>query len=410
MKKLGVYIHIPFCASKCAYCDFYSITNAKKLMPKYQQALIAHIRESRPQLDGYYIDTVYFGGGTPSYYGAARLIEIFETLKECGQVLLDSEVTAEVNPDSITLDDLIKMRKAGFNRLSVGVQSANDNTLQNLGRRHNFAKAEKAIQNARKAGFENISVDLMYGLPSQSREDWANTISRTLTLKPDHFSCYALKIEEGTPLYVFKDSPFMPDEDTQADMYLYAVEELARHGYPQYEISNFARRGYESKHNMKYWRGDEYIGFGAAAHSYIGGLRYSYIANAAAYSDNIITGGIIVDQREEISKPEQAGEYLMLGLRTVMGITAQEYANIYPCSFDKIEKLLRYYQKKGWAIEQNGRWRLTPEGFLISNVLIGQLLEAQTQQRVTGTPWLQSDFNTESQISMFEKRAEERFS
>lgn len=273
-KNLGVYIHIPFCAGKCAYCDFYSLAGRDKLMPDYQSAVIHHIREYSPQLKGYLTDTVYFGGGTPSYYGAARLIAIFDALKKYGRVLVDSEVTAEMNPDSMEKQGLIKMRRAGFNRLSIGVQSTNDKTLDTLGRRHTFAQAEASIDMAREAGFNNISIDLMYGLPSQAKDDWAETLGRAVSLKPDHISCYGLKIEKNTPMYIFRDSPFIPDEDVQADMYLYAVGELSRFGYRQYEISNFAYRGMECRHNIKYWRGGEYLGIGAAAHSYIGSRRY----------------------------------------------------------------------------------------------------------------------------------------
>ncbi len=254
-KNIGIYIHIPFCASKCAYCDFYSLVGKQSMMPKYQSALLQHIRESEAQLDGYYIDTVYFGGGTPSFYGAERLVELFDMLKRYGSVYKNAEVTVEVNPDSITYNDLVHMRRAGINRLSIGVQSTNDKVLKNIGRRHNFAQAEQAMQNARKAGFENVSIDLIYGLPSQSKESWAETVTRAIAMKPDHVSCYGLKLEEGTPLYMFRDSPFIPDDDTQADMYLYAVDTLARFGYKQYEISNFAVRGFESRHNLKYWQG-----------------------------------------------------------------------------------------------------------------------------------------------------------
>ena len=409
-KNIGVYIHIPFCARKCAYCDFYSMQGSvgTALMPEYHKALLRHIAESAPQLRGYYIDTVYFGGGTPSFYGAGRLIELFEALKSTGSVLIDCEVTAEVNPDSVTKADLTKMRRAGFNRLSVGVQSTNDDMLRRLGRLHSFSQAEEAVVNARLAGFKNVSIDLMYGLPSQSRDDWADTLTRAAALKPDHISCYGLKLAEGTELYIFKDTPFIPDDDTQADMYLYAVEALSRFGYPQYEISNFARRGFESRHNMKYWRGEEYISFGAAAHSYVGGLRYNYIADAAEYTRRIMSGDPVVDQTEEITKREQASEYLMLGLRTVQGISEEEYRKIYPCSFELIEEKLEFCAKHGFAEKNDGRWSFTPRGFLVSNALIGEILEAQTQQRAIYAQALRPEQEaTQITMSMFDKKQEE---
>jgi putative oxygen-independent coproporphyrinogen III oxidase len=407
-KNIGIYIHIPFCAGKCAYCDFYSLAGRDKLMPEYQHAILHHIKEYTPQLDGYLTDTVYFGGGTPSYYGSDRLISIFNALKKHGHVLLDAEVTAEVNPDSVTKADLVRLRRAGFNRLSIGVQSANDALLKSLGRRHTFSDAEETFKNAREAGFKNISIDLIYGLPSQSKDDWADTLNRAAALKPEHVSCYGLKIEEGTPLYIYKDSPFLPDDDTQADMYLYAVETLSRFGLKQYEVSNFARRGYESRHNMKYWYGEEYLGFGAAAHSYIGGMRYNYIADLEKYCENVMAGKSVVDLTEEITDFERASEYLMLRLRTTKGISEKEYYDIYPCSMDMAVKMLRFYESQGWAVFADDRWSFTPQGFLISNALIGEILEMQTKQRsLMCKPWQKQDDEVRSQITFFDAKPEE---
>jgi len=213
------------------------------------------------------------------------------------------------------------------------VQTSDDGLLKSLGRRHTFADAEETVKNAREAGFENISVDLIYGLPSQTRDAWAETLSRAAALKPEHISCYGLKIEEGTQLYIYKDSPFIPDDDTQADMYLYAVEALERYGYKQYEISNFARRGYESRHNLKYWMGEEFLGFGPGAHSYIGGRRYSFVADLEKYTENVLSGQSVVDLSEEITDFERASEYLMLRLRTTRGISEKEYTDIYPAAW-----------------------------------------------------------------------------
>ncbi|MCQ2452298.1 MAG: radical SAM family heme chaperone HemW [Oscillospiraceae bacterium] len=376
-KTLGIYVHIPFCARKCSYCDFYSLAGSSALMPKYHKALLAHIRESAPQLAGYYTDTVYFGGGTPSLYGASRLIEVLNAIKTNGRLLLDSEITAEMNPDSVTLAELKSMRKAGFNRISIGVQSTNDEILKKIGRLHTYAQAEQAVAAARAAGFKNISIDLMYGLPGQTRELWAEDLSRAMALKPDHISCYGLKLAENTEMYILKDSPFLPDDDTQADMYLYAVEYLTRQGYRQYEISNFAKKGYESRHNLKYWTGAEYLGFGAAAHSFIGSCRFGNLASIEGYCSALAEGGPIVDQYEKINAFERASEYLMLGLRTNRGICAEEYRRIYPADFSGIEDRLTTCAGYGWAVESNGFWHFTPKGFLISNVLIGQVLDAQ---------------------------------
>lgn len=407
-KRVGIYIHIPFCKSKCAYCNFYSLsafTGGDELIPAYQSAVIRHIEEYAAQLDGYLIDTVYFGGGTPSHYGASKLINILSALKNNGHVLLDSEITAEVNPGTITKDEMIKLRRAGFNRLSIGVQSADDAVLESLGRTHTFADSKAAVDNARQAGFDNLSLDIIYGLPSQSKDDWAQTVGRVAGLKGDHISCYGLKIEEGTQLYVFKDSPYLPDDDAQADMYLYAVEVLDRFGYKQYEVSNFAKRGFESRHNMKYWLGEEYIGFGPGAHSYVGRCRYSFTEDVEAYIEQIKLGWRIVEHDEEMSDFENAGEYLMLRLRTVHGISQDEYFSIYRLKMDFILELLEKYEENGWAQFSDGRWRFTPKGFMLSNRLIGELLEAQTRQRTQiSKPWQTEADGEDKQMTLFDKR------
>ena len=398
-------MHIPFCASKCAYCNFYSLAGSEKLIPAFHSAVLRHIKEYSAQLDGYLIDTVYFGGGTPSHYGAGRLVGIFNALKKRGHVLLDAEVTAEINPGSITKEDLLKLRRAGFNRLSIGVQSTDDKTLKSLGREHTFSDAETTVRDARLAGFENISVDIIYGLPSQDKDSWAETVARAAALKAEHISCYGLKIEEDTPLYVFKDSPFLPDDDAQADMYLYAVETLTRFGYKQYEISNFARRGYESKHNIKYWYGEEYIGFGPGAHSYIGRCRYSFVEDIEKYIERVKLGQVVVEYSEEMSDFENAGEYLMLRLRTIHGISEEEYYDIYRLKMDNILELMRKYEENGWMLHKDGRWRFTPKGFMLSNTLIGELLEAQTNQRTKiSKPWQTITGTEETQMTLFDKR------
>lgn len=389
-KKLGIYIHIPFCASKCGYCDFYSLAGCDKLMPKYHNALLQHIRESAMQLQQYYTDTVYFGGGTPSYYGARRICDVFNTLKRSGLVYKTAEVTVEVNPDSTKYHDLVALRNEGVNRLSIGAQSANDDLLKLINRRHTWKQVEQTVQNARRAGFDNISLDLIYGLPSQTKEDWAISLNRALELAPDHLSCYGLKLEEGTPLYSYKNSVILPDDDAQADMYLYTCETLERHGYHQYEISNFAKPGKESKHNLKYWQMKDYMGFGPGAASCVGGIRYSYVKDLQKYISGMQSGDTIIDEYEKTSLLDQAAEYLMLGMRTVRGISPKEYHSIYRSDFAPLEELLREYERKGWAVNSTGRWHFTPAGFLLSNLLIGLMLDKQAEYKHSGNPWVDS--------------------
>lgn len=398
-KTLGIYIHIPFCASKCAYCDFNSRAGMEKLMPKYHNALLRHIREAAPQLREYYADTVYFGGGTPSYYGAGRLADIFNALKRAALIYKTAEVTVEANPDSVRYRDLLLLRSEGVNRLSLGAQSANDDILKLIGRRHSWKQVLMAVKNARSAGFDNLSLDLIYGLPSQTKEDWADTLNRALDLGPEHLSCYGLKLEPGTPMYEYRDSPILPDDDEQADMYLYTCETLERFGYRQYEISNFAKPGFQSKHNLKYWLLKDYMGFGPGAASCAGGARYSYVKDLAEYISGVQSDKTILDEYEEIGLLDRAAEYIMLGMRTVRGISEKEYHNLYRSDFAPLEELLGEYQRKGWAVQENGRWHFTPAGFLLSNLLIGLLLDKQGEYKLFGNPWVDS-------MDLFAEKAE----
>lgn len=388
-RMLGIYIHIPFCASKCAYCDFYSLPGKEGKMARYQEALLRHIEEAAPQLEPYYIDTLYFGGGTPSYYGAKNICGIFSTLKRTAKVLKSSEVTVEMNPDSVSREDLKLLKAEGVNRISLGMQSANDDILRLIGRRHSFRQVEQAVRLARAEGFDNISLDLIYGLPSQTKNDWADTLSKAIALHPQHLSCYGLKIEEGTPISSYLGSELLPSDDDQADMYLYMTDTLEHYGYAQYEISNFSLPGRESKHNLKYWQLDDYMGFGPAAHSFVDGVRYSYVRDLDRYINGVFGGDNIIDEFEKTDKLDRAAEYIMLGMRTVRGISRREYISIYRSGFDKIEYLLSEYEKKGWARQTGERWSFTSSGFLLSNILIGTLLEAQSQEKMTANPWIQ---------------------
>ena len=395
-RMLGIYIHIPFCASKCSYCDFYSLAGHESKMDKYQSARLKHIEETAPQMEPYYIDTLYFGGGTPSFYGAKRICEIFNTLKRSAKVLKSAEVTVEMNPDSVTQEDLKMLRAEGVNRISLGVQSANDDILRLIGRRHTIKQAEQAVRMARAEGFDNISIDLIYGLPSQTKNDWADTLSKSIALRPAHFSCYGLKVEDGTPMCKYRGSPFLPSDDEQADMYLYMTEILEHYGYPQSEISNFSLPSKESKHNLKYWRLDDYMGFGPGAHSCVDGLRYSYVRNLDKYIEGVFGNSDIIDEYEKTDKLDKAAEYIMLGMRTVRGISRDEYNSVYRSGFDRIEYLLGEYAKKGWTILNGDRWSFTSSGFLLSNILIGTLLEAQSQEKMSANPWI-ADSSTEAE-------------
>ena len=376
---LGIYIHVPFCRSKCQYCDFYSLTNKDdKLMDGYLHAICAHIKESGALAPGYRVDTIYFGGGTPSFFGADGMATIMSAIRRAFDVDAGAEITFEANPDSVSDKFLGRMRAEGFNRVSLGIQCDDDEILKKIGRPHDYAQAVSAVQRIRKAGFRNLSVDLMYGLPNQTLNGWKDTLERVLTLNPEHISCYGLKLEEGTPMYEYKDFLNLPDDDLQADMYLAMVEILRTRGFRQYEISNFARKGLYSRHNMKYWTGGEYLGFGPNASSDFAGRRFTIIRDLQGYIDGIKNGGEVLEDIEDIPIRERAGEYLMMRLRTSTGIIKEEYERQYLLPFGPIEEALEKCRAFGHAARnEEGRWRLTPKGFLISNSIISDLLLIQ---------------------------------
>ncbi len=376
---LGLYIHVPFCRSKCQYCDFYSLaTKDDSLIDGYLDAVCDHIKEAGELAPGYKVDTIFFGGGTPSFFGAEGIAVILTTIRRNFDVDDGAEITVECNPDSVSDRLLRRLRAEGVNRLSLGIQSDDDEMLKKLGRPHTYSQAVMAYQRMRKAGFRNISVDLMYGLPGQDIQDWAETLDNVLRLNPEHVSCYALKVEEGTPFAELKDVLNLPDDDTQAEMYLTAVDTLKGRGFRQYEISNFCRKGLTSRHNLKYWTGGEYLGFGPGASSDFAGKRYSLKRDLQAYISGIRDGGDIIEDLQEIPNRERAGEYLMLRLRTSQGIEAREYEKMYLLPFAPLEEVMEKRRRLYHATQTDtGRWVLTPKGFLVSNDIISDLLLAQ---------------------------------
>ena len=379
--SLGLYVHVPFCRSKCQYCDFYSLPcKDDKLMDGYLDAVCAHIKEAGALAPNHKVDTVYFGGGTPSFFGAEGMAVILTTIRRNFDVDNNAEITFEANPDSISEKLLHRLRAEGFNRVSLGIQCDDDEILKKLGRPHTYAQAVTAYQRIRKAGYRNVSVDLMYGLPGQTLADWQETLDNVLKLLPEHISCYGLKVEEGTPLYEYKDAANLPGDDLQADMYLAAVEMLRSRGYRQYEISNFARKGLYSRHNMKYWTGGEYLGFGPSASSDFAGKRFTLSRDLQAYLQGIRDGGEVMEVVQDIPLRERAGEYLMLRLRTSAGIAADEYERMFLLPFEPLAEVLAKHRSLGYVgINDEGRWYLTPKGYLISNTIISDLLVAQDE-------------------------------
>jgi len=383
VKPLGLYIHIPFCKSKCIYCDFYSLPRAEDRMDRYVSALCRQLAEIAQRTTAHTVDSVYLGGGTPSYLGEKRLRHILKTVKKHYHLSRDAEITLEANPDSAgDWRALRSLRRAGMNRLSLGVQSADDGLLRTLGRPHTFAQAEEAAAAARRARIRNLSLDLIYGLPGQDLAGWKDTLERAAALEPEHLSCYGLKVEEGTPLWDMQEKMDLPDDDAQADMYLWTVERLGALGYEQYEISNFARPGRASRHNMKYWTLCEYAGFGPGAHSDLGDVRYAYLPSLDTYCAGVEAGVSVLESSEHIPSRERDIEYVMLGLRLTQGISRQEFENRYRLPFAPIQSVLERFRATGHAALAGERWRLTPEGFLVSNQIIGQALEALAGEKL----------------------------
>lgn len=377
---LGIYVHIPFCAQKCDYCDFYSMSADELRMEDYHKALLTQIKQMAATLRGQQVDTIYFGGGTPSYYGERRLREVLLMLQKQLSVCRTPEITVECNPDSVDKKSLIRLRKAGVNRISLGMQTADEEQLQALGRIHSMEQVEQAVREIREAKIENLSLDLMLGVPGQTMESLQETVRKAISLEPDHISAYGLKLEEGTPLQRrVEEGEQLPDDDLQADMYLWTVEQLRATGYRQYELSNFAKTGRESRHNLKYWMGRDYIGFGPGAHSDFGGRRYAYARDLDEYIRGVLMGTLVPEEEGVISKVERAREYLMLRLRTLRGIEEWEYRREFTMNFEPLEQRMELFESRGWMRQSGRRWHCTPEGFLLSNQLIGELLEVQGQ-------------------------------
>ena len=380
---LGIYVHVPFCRSRCAYCDFCSQTSRDdKLIDGYLDAVCEHIKEAGALAPNYKVDTIYFGGGTPSFLGADALATVLTAIRRSFDVDNNAEITFEANPDSVSDSLLRRLRAEGFNRVSLGIQSDSDEMLEKLGRPHNYSQAVHAYQRIRKAGFKNVSVDLIYGLPGQNLRQWLETLEHVLELMPEHISLYGLEVHENTPMAEYERMGMLPDEDKFADMYLNAVKLLDSRGFRQYEISNFARKGLYSRHNNKYWTGGEYLGFGPSAASDFAGRRYKLVSSLRAYIDGIRQGGEVMEEMEEIPLRERASEYIMTRLRTTAGINAQEYERMFLLPFAPLEDILEQNAAYNLTAQTHaGNWRLTPRGFMVSTRIISDLQLAQENSK-----------------------------
>ena len=409
-RELELYIHIPFCARKCSYCDFLSFAAPERVYREYMDKLIEEICGQGPNFQEYRVSTIFVGGGTPSILPADLIMELFATLSENFDIALDAEVTLEANPGTLTMEKLEVYRQSGINRLSIGLQSADDKELKYLGRIHSYDSFLKSYQRARQAGFKNINVDLMSALPGQDVHSWKTTLKKVMMLKPEHISAYSLIIEEGTPFFerfgepeckkgllsggqqenskkpetasevaaraAVMTLPDLPDEATDREMYHLTKEMMAAQGYERYEISNYAKKGYECRHNTGYWTGVEYLGLGLGASSYTYGYRYHNTEDLQEYlSLNLYEGGAAARDIEELSLEDKMEEFMFVGLRMMKGVSGSEFLerfglNMWNVYGDVLKKL----EQQGLIEVEAPMVRLTERGIDVSNVVLSEFL------------------------------------
>lgn len=336
-KQIGLYIHIPFCKQKCSYCDFCSYANKESFIKRYIQCVLKEIIEvgnnnkidfENGKDDLFSVKTIYIGGGTPSLIESKYIVQIMEEIKSNFELDENAEITIEVNPGTVTLEKLEDYNKVGINRLSIGLQSTHEHLLKEIGRIHTYLDFLDTFRFAREAGFENINVDLMIGLPNQTLEEVKDSIEEIVSMEPEHISVYSLILEENTPLFKkVEEGLELPNEDLERKMYWAVKQTLEQNNYIHYEISNFAKQGYESKHNLDCWNQKEYIGFGVAAHSYTNGIRYSNIENLEQYIKNYeedkTEENLVFHEKQDMEAMQK--EYMLLGLRKIDGVSIQEF-------------------------------------------------------------------------------------
>lgn len=360
---LGLYVHVPFCAKKCPYCDFYSVPWRIPKEDAYLNAILRDFAQYKERKLA--ADTLYFGGGTPSLIRPQTISTIIDAAKQCFVLTDDAEITMEANPCTVTAQRAKAWADAGINRVSLGMQSMHSDELKLLGRSHRANGIVEAVSHLRDAGINNISLDIMMALPHQTQKQVMDTIDFAASLQVEHISAYMLQIEEGTPFAESEEIAFCPTEEETAELYLAAVEHLEACGYPQYEISNFAKPGYQSRHNNKYWLSVDYLGFGPAAHSCFEGKRFSYPADLDAY----VQSGEI----EYADSVQDAEEYAMLRLRLTEGLCFEDYRN-HGGDADRLKKQCQKYKNSGLLCLDDAKITLTAKGFLLSNALIADLL------------------------------------
>lgn len=385
MKTLGIYIHIPFCARKCDYCDFLSAAAGKETMESYVKALIKEIELSKDKMAEYLVDTVFIGGGTPSILEGNLICDVVSTLKNNCNMADDYEMTIECNPGTVTKEKLMAYKNVGINRLSFGLQSADNAELKYIGRIHTYEEFLESYSLALKYGFENINVDLMSALPGQSVETYKETLEKIIALNPKHISAYSLIVEEGTKIQErveraeLNGETILPNEDEEREMYHATKIMLEEAGYGRYEISNYAKPGFECKHNMGYWQRKDYLGFGIGAASLYNEERYSIVSDINLYIEEMEKENSLLqnveDNIQKLSKQEQMEEFMFLGLRMMNGVSIKKFEEQFAEKYDKVYGEISDNLMKKGLLEQDEEYiRLTERGIDVSNYVMSEFL------------------------------------
>ena len=363
---LGLYIHVPFCAQKCYYCDFNSYKINSNQKKEYLINIEREMKFYKDEFKDKYFDTVFFGGGTPSILTVDELKELINNINENFNIKKDAEITIECNPGTINREKIEAMKNMGINRLSIGLQATQNYHLKSIGRIHTYEEFEKNYYDALDIGFKNINIDLMYALPNQKTQEWKDTLDKIINLNPSHISAYSLILEEGTKLYdMYQNKEFeLLDEDTDINMYNYTIDTLKRHGYNQYEISNYSKEDLECKHNIIYWKCDNYLGLGPGASGFIGDTRYSNIEDICEYNKRIMQNIRPVSEEIELTKKDKIEEFIFMGLRMNEGINIDVFKERFDTDFydiyqEVMEKLIKRelvrFDGKNISLTQRGR-------------------------------------------------------
>jgi len=384
-RQMGIYIHIPFCAKKCSYCDFLSAPADDDTIKAYIEAMLLEIKASRSEVV-VPVPTIFFGGGTPSIIDPTYIERIMEAIREQYEVESEAEITIECNPGTVSLKKLLAYKDAGINRISFGLQSTDNIELKSIGRIHTYEQFQNSYEMARRAGFDNINIDLIAALPNQTMASWENTLRKVIDLQPEHISAYSLILEEGTPLYTVIEMERtngidrIPCEDNEREMYYLTNEMLKKAGYIHYEISNYSKPGYECRHNLSYWAPDHYISFGIGAASYVNDIRYKNVEDIKEYIE-YLTEAKIIDLSEiqvevnQLTKENKMEEFMFLGLRRIDGISIKEFFKRFGVRYDSIYgTLTKKFVEQELLIHTDDRIYLSPRGIDVSNSVMCEFL------------------------------------